>query len=71
MSLYNNTEETKEPANFQRGFRFWAIIIGLGVTNLLGAFENTVVTTSAPIIVSELGLGANYIWITNAFFVCG
>ncbi|XDG02928.1 hypothetical protein ABKA04_002543 [Annulohypoxylon sp. FPYF3050] len=70
MSVYNNTEETKEPANFQRGFRFWAIIIGLGVTNLLGAFENTVVTTSAPIIVSELGLGANYIWITNAFFVC-
>ncbi|KAI0900417.1 major facilitator superfamily domain-containing protein [Annulohypoxylon nitens] len=70
MSLYNNTEETKEPADSQRGFRFWAIIIGLGVTNLLGAFENTVVTTSAPIIVSELGLGANYIWITNAFFVC-
>ncbi|KAI2473347.1 major facilitator superfamily domain-containing protein [Annulohypoxylon bovei var. microspora] len=70
MSLDNSVEETKQPADFQRGFRFWAIIIGLGVTNLLGAFENTVVTTSAPIIVSELGLGANYIWITNAFFVC-
>ncbi|KAI1104399.1 major facilitator superfamily domain-containing protein [Jackrogersella minutella] len=70
MSSNNSVEETKEPADFQRGFRFWAIIIGLGVTTLLGAFENTVVTTSAPVIVSELGLGANYIWITNAFFVC-
>ncbi|KAI1095102.1 major facilitator superfamily domain-containing protein [Rostrohypoxylon terebratum] len=70
MSSHENDEETKEPASFKRDFRFWAIIIGLGVTTLLGAFENTVVTTSAPIIVSELGLGANYIWITNAFFVC-
>ena len=62
-----------EPAKFQdfpRGPRFWAIIISLGVTNLLGALENTVVTTSGPTIVADLGLGENYIWITNAFFLC-
>ncbi|ROW04708.1 hypothetical protein VMCG_04869 [Cytospora schulzeri] len=59
------------PGNdFDRGFRFWAIIIGLGITNLLGALENTVVSTSAPVILSDLQLGGNYIWITNAFFVC-
>ncbi|KAI1503767.1 major facilitator superfamily domain-containing protein [Biscogniauxia marginata] len=62
-------EDDKKPPDFERGARFWAIIIGLGVTNLLGALENTVVTTSAPTIVTELQLGGSYIWITNAFFV--
>ncbi|KAI1381463.1 major facilitator superfamily domain-containing protein [Hypoxylon crocopeplum] len=70
MSPADSMDEIKEPAGFQRGIRFWAIIIGLGVTNLLGALENTVVSTSAPVIVSDLQLGENYIWITNAFFVC-
>jgi len=54
----------------KHGIRFWAVIIALGVTNLLGALENTVVTTSGPTIVSDLALGENYIWITNAFFIC-
>ncbi|XXG94028.1 hypothetical protein Hte_000279 [Hypoxylon texense] len=61
--------DSTKPPDFERGVRFWAIIIGLGVTNLLGALENTVVTTSAPTIVADLQLGGNYIWITNAFFV--
>ena len=56
--------------DFNRGLQFWAIIIGLGITNLLGALENTVVSTSAPVILSDLKLQSNYIWITNAFFVC-
>ena len=64
------TEPAKKPQDFPRGPRFWAIIISLGVTNLLGALENTVVTTSAPTIVADLGLGEKYIWITNAFFLC-
>ncbi len=58
------------PQDFQRGLRFWGIIIGLGVTNLLGALENTVVTTAAPVILTDLRMGENFIWITNAFFVC-
>ncbi|TGJ86270.1 hypothetical protein E0Z10_g2472 [Xylaria hypoxylon] len=59
-----------ETSDFKRGIRFWAILIGLGVTNLLGALENTVVTTSAPFIVTDLRLlDGDYIWITNAFFV--
>ncbi|KAI0013524.1 major facilitator superfamily domain-containing protein [Xylariaceae sp. FL0662B] len=62
-------ENNKKPPEFERGVRFWAIIIGLGVTNLLGALENTVVTTSGPTIVADLRLGNNYVWITNAFFV--
>jgi hypothetical protein len=67
-----NTEETAptEPEDFERGFRFWVIIIGLAVSTLLAALEHTVVTTAAPYILQDLGLKENFIWITNAFFVC-
>lgn len=41
----------------------------LCITGLLGALENTVVTTSLPTIVQELNIGQNYIWITNIFFL--
>ncbi|RYP91128.1 hypothetical protein DL770_002751 [Monosporascus sp. CRB-9-2] len=58
------------PKDFERGFRFWAIISGLAVTGLLAALEHTVVTTSAPKILTELQLREDFIWITNAFFVC-
>ncbi|KUI67782.1 hypothetical protein VM1G_03182 [Cytospora mali] len=56
--------------DFHPGLRLWIIIIGLGVTLLLTALENTVVTVAMPMIISELGLGENYIWVTNAFFIC-
>ncbi|KAK6222292.1 hypothetical protein LQW54_000992 [Pestalotiopsis sp. IQ-011] len=56
--------------DFERGLYFWAIIIGLGITNLLGALENTVLSTAAPVILTDLQLGEDYIWMTNAFFVC-
>lgn len=58
------------PEDIQRGFRFWAIISGLAITALLAALEHTVVTTSAPKILTELQLGENFVWITNAFFIC-
>ncbi|KAJ5553985.1 Major facilitator superfamily domain general substrate transporter [Penicillium frequentans] len=56
-------------STMERGFKFWAIILALCVTGLLGALENTVVSTSMPTIVEDLGIGDNYIWITNAFFL--
>lgn len=56
-------------STMKRGFKFWAIIFALCVTGLLGALENTVVSTSMPTIVEDLGIGDNYIWITNAFFL--
>ncbi|KAF7893215.1 uncharacterized protein EAF02_000753 [Botrytis sinoallii] len=58
------------PPDFARGYKFWCIVIGISVTNLLGALENTVVSTAAPVILSYLQMGQNFIWITNAFFVC-
>ncbi|KAK5652234.1 hypothetical protein OQA88_10731 [Cercophora sp. LCS_1] len=59
-----------EEPDFERGFRFWTIIIGLGVTTLLASLEHTVVTTAAPYILQDLDLRENFIWISNAFFIC-
>lgn len=67
---YNNLEPPE--ANFQavqRSFGFWAIIVGLGVTLLLAALENTVLTTAAPAILADIPLGDNWVWLTNAFFL--
>jgi MFS family permease len=64
--------EPGEEANFraaQRSFSFWAIIVGLGVTLLLAALENTVLTTAAPVILAEIPLDDDWVWLTNAFFL--
>ncbi|KAI9695815.1 MAG: hypothetical protein M1820_008409 [Bogoriella megaspora] len=60
---------TPDPA-FKPSFRLYAIVVGLGITNLLAALENTVVAIAAPVILTDLQLGVDYIWITNAFFLC-
>jgi hypothetical protein len=63
-------EETiRLPSPFQPSFRLYAIVIGLGIANLLAALENTVVAIAAPVILTDLELGDNFIWITNAFFL--
>ncbi|CAK7197827.1 hypothetical protein SEUCBS139899_000476 [Sporothrix eucalyptigena] len=59
----------KSAPTFQRGPRFWAIIATLCVIGILSSLENTVVTTSLPYIAAQLDLGANYIWVTNVFFL--
>lgn len=64
------TEEQEENDDFHPGWRLRVIIVGLGVTLLLTALENTVVTVAMPVIISDLGMGSDYIWITNAFFIC-
>ena len=64
------TARDLEPQDFERGWRFWVIIIGLAVSTLLASLEHTVVTTAAPYILEDLNLKENFIWVTNAFFVC-
>lgn len=61
--------QSRSDQTAKRGVQFWAIIISLCIVGLLGALENTVVTTSLSTIVSDLGIGDNYIWITNIFFL--
>lgn len=54
---------------YNQDYRFWCIIIALCTMQILCSLENTVVVTSLPTIVKELGLGKNYIWVTNIFFL--
>ncbi|KAI3328668.1 hypothetical protein F4824DRAFT_405916 [Ustulina deusta] len=64
-----NGTGSASPPTFKPGFRVYAIVIGLGITNLLAALENTVVSIAAPVLLTDLRLGANFIWVTNAFFL--
>ncbi|KAI1497499.1 MFS general substrate transporter [Biscogniauxia marginata] len=54
---------------YNRDYRFWTIIVALCTMQILCSLENTVVVTSLPTIVNELGLGSSYIWVTNIFFL--
>ncbi|KAI1779316.1 MFS general substrate transporter [Hypoxylon cercidicola] len=54
---------------FDRDYRFWSIIFALCTMQILCSLENTVVVTSLPTIVKQLGLGSSYIWVTNIFFL--
>lgn len=63
------TADAKNTAGATRGFQFWAIMAALCTVGVLGALENTVVTTSLPTIVKHLQIGQDYIWITNIFFL--
>ncbi|KAK8115550.1 hypothetical protein PG984_012052 [Apiospora sp. TS-2023a] len=59
----------KEEYAYQQDYRFWSIIFALCTMQILCSLENTVVVTSLPTIVRQLGLGSNYIWVTNIFFL--
>ncbi|KAF4627060.1 hypothetical protein G7Y89_g11095 [Cudoniella acicularis] len=67
--LHLELEGGTPPPAPKLGFQVYAIVIGLGITNLLAALENTVVAIAAPVILSDLQLGDSFIWITNAFFL--
>lgn len=65
-------QTAKKPAEpFKRDWRFWTIISTLTVIGILSSLENTVVVTSLPVILDDLAIGENYIWITNVFFLTG
>ncbi|KAK4444193.1 putative transporter [Podospora aff. communis PSN243] len=64
-----NVEVSVSVKRFDRSKRFWAIIATLSVAALLSSLENSVVTTALPFIVNQLSLGADYIWVTNVFFL--
>ncbi|KAL3440347.1 DNA repair protein RAD50 [Aspergillus insuetus] len=63
------TEANDTCSSFERGLRFWLIIATLCLMSILGALENTVVTTSLPYITKKLDLGENYIWVVHVFFL--
>jgi hypothetical protein len=64
-------EKAPNTTEFKPTGRFWAIIFTCAIIGLLSALENTVVTTALPRIATDLKLGADYVWVTNIFFLTG
>ncbi|KAI1864947.1 uncharacterized protein JN550_008493 [Neoarthrinium moseri] len=63
------SREPQDQYAYNRDYRFWSIILALCTMQILCSLENTVVVTSLPTIVKQLGLGSSYIWVTNIFFL--
>jgi len=59
----------KNPPKFQKGPRFWAIMVVLSLVSLLTALEATVTSTVMPSLVADLGGGEEFIWVSNAYFL--
>jgi hypothetical protein len=64
-----NTSTEKKPTEFQKGPRFWAIIVVLSLISLLTSLEATITSTVMPSIVADLGGGGDFIWVSNAYFL--
>ncbi|KAI1441979.1 MFS general substrate transporter [Annulohypoxylon stygium] len=50
-----------------RGWRFWAVLVALGITSLSAAVESTVTSTALPRISGALDAGELYVWFVNAY----
>ncbi|KAM7206086.1 hypothetical protein V8F20_002868 [Naviculisporaceae sp. PSN 640] len=59
----------KVDRTYARDYRFWCIIVALCAMMTLASLENTVIVTSLPVIVEELGIGRDYVWVGNIFFL--
>lgn len=59
----------KSPPKFQKGPRFWAIIVVLSLVSLLTSLEATVTSTILPSLVAELGGTGDFIWVANAYLL--
>ncbi|KAK9775316.1 putative Major facilitator superfamily (MFS) profile domain-containing protein [Seiridium cardinale] len=70
QSLDEEPSMEMKPPTFRRDFRFWAVIAGLAIAQFQASLEHSVVVTSGPYIISDLSIGADYVWTINAFFVC-
>jgi hypothetical protein len=65
--------ETAEPSTAgpaKKGTRFWLNIATLSVVATLGGLDGTIISTSLPNILTDLG-GSNskYVWVSGAFFL--
>lgn len=57
--------ENKKP----KSFRFYSIIVAIVFCGVLTALEGSIIPTSLPSIVADLGGGEVYIWASNGYYV--
>lgn len=62
-------EASTDDEPLKRDLSFWIIMLALSLAAIIGTLDSAVVATSLPTIVNELDLGANYIWVTNIYFL--
>jgi hypothetical protein len=60
---------TRKKAGLSQQARFWGIMIALCITNLLCALESTMLITSLPVVVKDLKMGDEYVWVNNVFYL--
>jgi hypothetical protein len=69
MNTSTNVDKDTSQRTFQRGPRFWGIMVALSVTAILSALEGTVLSTALPTIIRDLGGGELYLWAPNSYFL--
>ena len=62
-------QSVQKDAASQLGWNVWLIFAGLAVSALLSALEGSVISTALPTIAADLGLGGNYVWVINIYFL--
>lgn len=65
----SETQGARTHGGNAKTWRYWAIIVALGIVSLLVALEGTVVSTALPSITRDLGGGEKYVWVINAYFL--
>ncbi|KAM7195879.1 Major facilitator superfamily domain containing protein [Rhypophila sp. PSN 637] len=68
-AYYRPTATSKVDRRYARDYRFWCVIVALCAMMALASLENTVIVTSLPFIAEELGIGRDYVWVGNIFFL--
>lgn len=56
-----------EPPTFRPSWRIWTIFIVLCILSLLSAIDSTIITTSLPTIIRDIGGASQYVWIANSY----
>ncbi|CAG8950226.1 hypothetical protein HYFRA_00008464 [Hymenoscyphus fraxineus] len=59
--------QEEEPEAFRHTWRVWCIFSVLWLLSFISAVDATIVTTSLPTIVRDIGGAEEYIWIANSF----
>lgn len=73
LSENTNGQPSEETASdkptAQHTWQFYIIFTGLVLSGLLSALDGAIVSTALPTIVSELDIGADYVWVANIYFL--
>lgn len=61
--------QVTNPPTFKTDWRFWSILAALAIAGFCSTLESTITPIALPTIVADLGGGALYLWVANAFLL--